>query len=57
MPDSVSQLSCSFCGTSQRQAGKLIAGLPASSAEPYRVDAFICDGCVARAHAVRAVGV
>jgi len=34
-------LSCSFCGASQRQVRKLIAGR-----------AYICDGCVGRAHTV-----
>jgi ATP-dependent protease Clp ATPase subunit len=36
------RLLCSFCGKSQKQVIKLIAG-------PH---AFICDGCVGRAHAV-----
>jgi ATP-dependent protease Clp ATPase subunit len=35
-------LSCSFCGKNQEQVKKLIAG----------PDAWICDGCVSRAHAV-----
>ena len=30
---------------------KLLAGLPVSAASPSSVNAFICDGCVARAHA------
>jgi ATP-dependent protease Clp ATPase subunit len=35
-------LTCSFCGKSQKQVKKLIAG----------PGAYICDGCVSRAHAV-----
>jgi ATP-dependent protease Clp ATPase subunit len=35
-------LSCSFCGKNQEQVKKLIAG----------PEAWICDGCVSRAHAV-----
>jgi ATP-dependent protease Clp ATPase subunit len=42
MPDSFAYLSCSFCGKSQKQVRKLIAG----------ADAYICDGCVSSAHAV-----
>jgi len=42
VPDSVNHLSCSFCGKNQKQVKKLIAG----------PDAYICDGCVSRAHAV-----
>ena len=42
MADSGNRLSCSFCGKNQKQVNKLIAG----------PDAYICDGCVSRAHAV-----
>ena len=42
MSDSGNRLSCSFCGKTQKQVKKLIAG----------PDAYICDGCVSRAHAV-----
>jgi ATP-dependent protease Clp ATPase subunit len=42
VPDSGSLLSCSFCGHTQKQVKKLIAG----------AHAYICDGCVSRAHAV-----
>jgi ATP-dependent protease Clp ATPase subunit len=42
MPHSGNFLSCSFCGKNQKQVKKLIAG----------PDAYICDGCVSRAHAV-----
>ena len=42
MPDSGNLLSCSFCGKSQKQVKKLIAG----------AHGYICDGCVSRAHAV-----
>jgi ATP-dependent protease Clp ATPase subunit len=35
-------LSCSFCGKSQKQVTKLIAG----------PGAYICDGCVSHAHEV-----
>jgi ATP-dependent protease Clp ATPase subunit len=42
VPDSGNLLSCSFCGKSQKQVIKLIAG-------PH---AYICDGCVSRTHAV-----
>jgi ATP-dependent protease Clp ATPase subunit len=42
VPDSGNRLSCSFCGKTQKQVKKLIAG----------PDAYICDGCVSRAHAV-----
>lgn len=42
MADSINRLSCSFCGKNQKQVKKLIAGS----------DAYICDGCVSRAHAV-----
>jgi hypothetical protein len=45
VPDSVNHLSCSFCGKTQKQVKKLIAG----AAE---MRAFICDGCVSRAYAV-----
>jgi ATP-dependent protease Clp ATPase subunit len=38
-------LSCSFCGKSQKQVTKLIAG----------PGAFICDGCVSHAHVVIAI--
>jgi ATP-dependent protease Clp ATPase subunit len=43
VPVSGNHLSCSFCGASQRQAGKLI-GAPSHT--------YICDGCVRHAHAV-----
>jgi ATP-dependent protease Clp ATPase subunit len=42
VPDSGNRLSCSFCGKHQKQVKKLIAG----------PQAYICDGCVSRAHAV-----
>lgn len=42
VPDSGSLLSCSFCGNTQQQVKKLIAG-------PH---AYICDDCVSRTHAV-----
>lgn len=42
MPGYEGLLSCSFCGSSQEQVDKLIAG-------PH---GYICDGCVSRAHAV-----
>ena len=42
MPDSGDALSCSFCGKSQKQVKVLIAAALA----------YICDGCVSRAHAV-----
>lgn len=42
MPGPESVLSCSFCGSSQEQVEKLIAG----------TRAYICDGCVSRVHAV-----
>ena len=42
MPDSGNRLSCSFYGKNQKQVNKLIAG----------PEAYICDGCVSRAHAV-----
>jgi ATP-dependent protease Clp ATPase subunit len=42
VPDLGDQLSCSFCGKSQRQVRKLIAG-------PH---GFICDGCVTGARTV-----
>jgi ATP-dependent protease Clp ATPase subunit len=42
VPTSGKHLSCSFCGTGQQQAEKLI-GVP---------PVYICDGCVDRAHAV-----
>jgi ATP-dependent protease Clp ATPase subunit len=45
MPDSGSLLSCSFCGKTQKQVKKLIAGTAG-------VSAYICDGCVNRAHTV-----
>jgi hypothetical protein len=38
----VGELSCSFCGAHQKRVTRLIAG----------PDAFICDGCVDRAHTV-----
>ena len=44
MPDPAELLSCSFCGTNQRQVKKLIAG-------PH---GYICDGCVSRARTVTA---
>jgi ATP-dependent protease Clp ATPase subunit len=50
--DPGNHLSCSFCGKIQKQVKKLIAGLPASAANPHFVDAFICDECIGRAHAV-----
>jgi ATP-dependent protease Clp ATPase subunit len=43
VPDPGKLLSCSFCGTSQQQAEKLIAVPP---------HMYICDGCVSHAHAV-----
>jgi ATP-dependent protease Clp ATPase subunit len=42
VPHSGNLLTCSFCGKNQKQVKKLIAG----------PDAYICDGCVSRAHAV-----
>jgi ATP-dependent protease Clp ATPase subunit len=42
MPGSRNLLSCSFCGKSQKQVKKLIAGS----------NAYICDGCVSRVHVV-----
>ena len=45
MPDSADFLSCSFCGKTQKQVRKLLAGIVGPRA-------FICDGCVSRAHAV-----
>ena len=45
MPDSGNHLSCSFCGKTQKQVKKLLAGIVGPRA-------FICDGCVSRAHAV-----
>jgi ATP-dependent protease Clp ATPase subunit len=42
VPHSGNLLTCSFCGKNQKQVKKLIAG----------PDAYICDGCVGRAHAV-----
>jgi ATP-dependent protease Clp ATPase subunit len=42
VPDAGNRLLCSFCGKSQKQVKKLIAG----------PDAYVCDGCVSRAHAV-----
>jgi len=42
VPDSGNYLSCSFCGKTQKQTKKLIAG----------PSVYICDGCVSRAHAV-----
>jgi ATP-dependent protease Clp ATPase subunit len=45
VPDSGNHLSCSFCGKSQKQVKKLLAGI----AVPV---ACICDGCVSRVHAV-----
>jgi ATP-dependent Clp protease ATP-binding subunit ClpX len=44
VPDSGNLLSCSFCGKSQKQVKKLIAGITVKRS-------FICDGCVSRAHA------
>jgi ATP-dependent protease Clp ATPase subunit len=42
VPDSGNRLLCSFCGKSQKQVRKLIAG----------PDAYICDGCVSRVQSV-----
>jgi ATP-dependent protease Clp ATPase subunit len=42
VPDSGDALSCSFCGKSQKQVKVLIGAPPA----------YICDGCVSRAHTV-----
>jgi ATP-dependent protease Clp ATPase subunit len=42
VPDSRPLLSCSFCGKTQKQVKKLIAG-------PH---AYICDGCLGRVHTV-----
>jgi ATP-dependent protease Clp ATPase subunit len=42
VPDAGNLLSCSFCGKSQKQVKKLIAG----------PDVYICDGCMRRAQAV-----
>jgi len=42
VPGSGDVLSCSFCGKSQKQVKVLIGAPPA----------YICDGCVSRAHAV-----
>lgn len=44
MPDSGKLLSCSFCGNSQKQVGKLITG----------PDGRICDDCVSLAYGVLA---
>ena len=44
MPDAGNVLSCSFCGKSQKQVKKLIAG----------PSAYICDGCMRRVHTVLA---
>jgi ATP-dependent protease Clp ATPase subunit len=44
VPGSGNLLSCSFCGSSQEQVDKLIAG----------PQARICDGCVSRVRAVLA---
>jgi ATP-dependent protease Clp ATPase subunit len=44
VPDSADLLSCSFCGKSQKQVRKLVAGR----------GVYICEGCVSRAHAVMA---
>jgi ATP-dependent protease Clp ATPase subunit len=40
VPDPGSLLTCSFCGKSQQQVKKLVAGR----------DGRICDACVSRAH-------
>ena len=45
MPDSGDSLSCSFCGKTQKQVKKLLAGIVGPRA-------FICNDCVSRAHAV-----
>ena len=42
MPHAGDHLTCSFCGKSQKQVIKLIAGSRA----------FICDGCVSDVHSV-----
>ena len=42
VPGSGNVLTCSFCGKSQKQVKKLIAG-------PH---VYICDGCVGHVHAV-----
>ena len=44
MPDAGNLLSYSFCGKSQKQVKKLIAG----------PSAYICDGCMRRVHTVLA---
>ena len=44
VPDAGNHLSCSFCGKSQKQVKKLIAG----------PSAYICDGCMRRVHTVLA---
>jgi ATP-dependent protease Clp ATPase subunit len=45
VPDSGDSLSCSFCGKTQKQVKKLLAGIVGPRA-------FICNDCVSRAHAV-----
>jgi ATP-dependent Clp protease ATP-binding subunit ClpX len=42
VPDADSRLACSFCGMSQRQVKKLIAG----------PGVYVCDGCMRRIHTV-----
>jgi ATP-dependent protease Clp ATPase subunit len=42
VPGSGAFLTCSFCGKSQKQVKKLIAG----------PDVYICNGCISGAHAV-----
>ena len=44
MPHTGNHLSCSFCGKSQKQVKKLIAG----------PSAYICDGCLRHVHTVLA---
>jgi ATP-dependent protease Clp ATPase subunit len=44
VPDAGNHLSCSFCGKSQKQVKKLIAG----------PGVYICDGCLRRVHKVLA---
>ena len=54
MPGGGSHLSCSFCGLTQQQVRKLLAGLPWPGASPSSAHAFICDGCTGRAQAALA---
>ena len=42
VPDPGNLLSCSFCGSNQKQVKKLIAG----------PGVYICDSCISRVHAV-----